>query len=120
MEERGSDEMTTRIPRVGMTMIAAAAALLSVARSGSAEVRLPAGLGDHMVLQRAAPLPVRGWAEPGEQVRVSLADATAETRSGEDGRWQVSLPAQAAGGPFALKVSGQRQLEFEDVLVGEV
>ena len=83
-------------------------------------MRLPAVFGDHMVLQRAAPLPVRGWAEPGEQVRVSLADATAETRSGEDGRWQVSLPAQAAGGPFALKVSGQRQLEFEDVLVGEV
>ena len=35
MEERGRDEMRTRSPRVGMTMIAAAAALLSVARSGS-------------------------------------------------------------------------------------
>ncbi|HIC68258.1 MAG TPA: hypothetical protein EYO90_01860 [Candidatus Latescibacteria bacterium] len=65
-------------------------------------------------------LPVQSWAEPGEQVRVSLADATAETRSGEDGRWQVSLSRAGCGRALRAKVSGQRQLEFEDVLVGEV
>ena len=113
--------MTTRIRRVGMHMIATAAVLLSLAHSGFAEVRLPAIFGDHMVLQRNAPLPVWGWAEPGERVGVFLADATAQTRAGDDGLWRVSLPAQAAGGPFALKMTtASGQLVFGDVLVGEV
>ena len=81
--------MTTRIPRVGMTMIAAAAALLSVARGRSLAITWCC----------SAPLPVRGWAEPGEQVRVSLADATAETRSGEDGRWRCLFPRRLREGP---------------------
>ena len=111
----------TRIRRVGMHMVAAAAVVLSVAHSGFAELRLPAVFGDHMVLQRNAPLPVWGWAKPGERVGVFLADATAETRAGDDGRWRVSLPAQAAGGPFALNVTAESgQLVFRDVLVGEV
>ena len=102
-------------------MIATAAVLLSLAHSGFAEVRLPAIFGDHMVLQRNAPLPVWGWAEPGERVGVFLADATAQTRAGDDGLWRVSLPAQAAGGPFALNVTAASgQLVFRDVLIGEV
>ena len=31
----------------------------------SAELKLPAILGDNMVLQRDLPVPVWGWAEPG-------------------------------------------------------
>ena len=37
-----------------------------------AEVRLPALVGDHMVLQRDTPIRIWGWAEPGERVTVQL------------------------------------------------
>jgi sialate O-acetylesterase len=77
---------------------------------------------DHMVLQRERPLPVWGKATPGQTVTVTLArDITATTRTGADGRWQVSLPAQTAGGPFTLHVSGGGpDVTFHDVWVGEV
>jgi len=58
---------------------------------------------DHAVLQRDKPIPVWGQAAPGEKVTVRLADKIAETTvAGADSRWSVRLPAQPAGGPFAL------------------
>ncbi len=38
-----------------------------------ADVELPSIFGDSMVLQSELPLPVWGWADPGEEVTVSIA-----------------------------------------------
>lgn len=46
--------------------------LMLVAATGFAEVRLPKVLSNHVVLQRDAPIHIWGWADPGEQVTVSL------------------------------------------------
>jgi sialate O-acetylesterase len=62
-----------------------------------ADVRLPRLLGDHMVLQRDLPVRIRGWAEPGEKVTVTLDGQRASTAAGKDGRWAVRLPARKAG-----------------------
>ncbi|MBU0611617.1 MAG: sialate O-acetylesterase, partial [Armatimonadetes bacterium] len=43
-----------------------------------AEVRLPALIGDNMVLQRGLPLKIRGWADAGEKVTVTLKDQKVE------------------------------------------
>ena len=52
--------------RSQLTLVSAAIILAcAVAR---ADVRLPAIFGDHMVLQRNFPVPVWGWADPGETV----------------------------------------------------
>ena len=51
-----------------------------------ADVRLPKIFGDHMVLQRDKPINVWGWAEPGEDVKVTLGAASASTKAGEDGQ----------------------------------
>ena len=48
--------------------------LLLAASFAGAEVRLPALVGSHMVLQRDVPARVWGWAAPGETVTVALAD----------------------------------------------
>ena len=37
------------------------------------EIELPCIFGDHMVLQRGKPIPVRGWSEEGQEVKVSFA-----------------------------------------------
>ncbi len=66
---------------------------------------------DHAVLQRDKPLVVSGRADPGEAVTVTLAGATAAATAGADGRWQVSLPMQSAGGPFVLRRSHSRRGE---------
>ncbi|MCS7314129.1 MAG: sialate O-acetylesterase [Bryobacterales bacterium] len=85
-----------------------------------ADVRLPALISDHMLLQRDLPLRIWGWAEPGEQVTVRLAGQTTETVADSAGRWEVWLRPMAAGGPHELVVRGRNTISVRDVLVGEV
>lgn len=76
---------------------------------------------DNAVVQRDRPLPVWGWAQPGERVDVTFGDARAEASAGADGRWKVELSARGAGGPYVLEArAGGRTQAARDVLVGEV
>jgi beta-xylosidase len=105
------------VRRRAFVTLAAALAAPAIAR---AEVRLPALVGSHMVLQREAPARVWGWAASGEAVRVSVGAAKGEAVAGADGRWSVDLPPQPAGGPFAMTVAGRNTVTLEDVWFGEV
>lgn len=99
-----------------------ATGLLLIASAASAAVRLPAVLSDHAVLQRAASVPVWGWADPQEAVTVEFGKQMATTRAGADGRWRVALDLrQAVATPATLHVRGAANaLAVDDVLVGEV
>jgi len=98
-----------------------AASLLLVVPLAHATVRLPALVGSHMVLQRGRPVPVWGWAAPGERVSVTFRGKTyAASLPDASGRWQATLPATPAGGPYALTIRGQNTIELTDVLVGDV
>ncbi len=103
-------------------LVIAAACMVLVVSAGAAmaEVRLPALFSDHMVVQQQMPVPVWGWASPGEKVTVSLGDQTADTTADKDGRWSVKLGALEAGGPLCLVVRGENTLQIDDVLIGEV
>lgn len=97
-------------------------ALGLLALPACAEVRLPAILSDHMVLQRAARVPVWGWAAPNEAVSVRFGGQARSTRAGLDGRWRVDLDlGSAPQAPGTLVVRGEgNALVVNDVLVGEV
>ena len=94
--------------------------LLVASASAVADVRLPSSFGDHMVLQRDLPIPVWGWADPGEQVTVTLAGQSRTVVADPSGRWSVRLDPMNAGGPHVLKVTGRNSIERQDVLIGEV
>ncbi|MEZ0388408.1 MAG: 9-O-acetylesterase, partial [Verrucomicrobium sp.] len=86
-----------------------------------AEVKLPAIFGDHMVLQRDMKIPVWGWAAAGEKVSVKLDQGTpVETTADPSGKWRVELPAQPAGAPREITVTGTNTVTLKDVLFGEV
>ncbi len=85
-----------------------------------ADVRLPAIFSDHMVLQRDTLVPVWGWADPGEEISVSIAGQTKTTMPGSDGKWMVKLAELKLGESKSLVVKGKNEIVIEDVLVGEV
>jgi sialate O-acetylesterase len=81
---------------------------------------LPHFISDHVVFQRDREVPVWGTADPDEKITVTLASHASMTTAGSDGKWSVRLPAMSAGGPFVLRVSGDKTIEFKDVMIGEV
>lgn len=95
--------------------------MLWVGSSVNGDVKLASVFGKSMVLQRELPVPVWGWAEPGEDVAVSFAGQSKETKAGEDGKWMVKLdPLKASSKPSSLTVTGKNKIVLGDILVGEV
>ncbi|HXY40376.1 MAG TPA: sialate O-acetylesterase [Vicinamibacteria bacterium] len=97
-----------------------ASALLVLPAGAVADMRLPALVGGHMVLQRDRPARIWGWATPGEVIRVSVGGASGQATTASDGRWSIELPPQAAGGPFQMTLTGRNTIALEDVWFGEV
>ncbi len=98
----------------------AALTLLTVIRV-HADVRLPHIIGSNMIIQRDAPIPIWGWAEPGENVDCELGQEKATATANADGRWSVQFAAlPAGGGPLELSVRGHNTLKLTGILVGEV
>ncbi|MEP6668486.1 MAG: sialate O-acetylesterase [Chthoniobacter sp.] len=94
-------------------------ALLAV--TARAELKLPAIIGDHMVLQQKQTNPIWGWDTPGTKVTVTFGDQTKSAEAGADGRWTVKLdPVPVNAQPQTIKIAGTSQKEIQDVLVGEV
>ena len=97
----------------------AASAALTLVLNARADVRLPALFSDNMVLQQNQRVPVWGWADEGEEVKMSFRGKTAKAKA-KDGKWRVNLSRPSAGGPDNLVVEGKNRLELKNVLVGEV
>ncbi len=108
-------------PAPRRSLLSGIAILATLAIQAAADVSLPVIFGDHAVLQRNVSVPVWGWADPGERVRVVLDhEPPLETVAGPDGAWRVALPPHRAGGPHTLTVSGKNTLQRSDLLFGEV
>jgi len=83
-----------------------------------ADISVPQFLGDHMVLQRDADVPLWGWGEPGEAVVVSFAGQAIKAQVKPDGSWMLKLKPMAASSEGRTLTIGTR--EIRDVVTGEV
>ncbi|MFV2066028.1 MAG: sialate O-acetylesterase [Pirellulales bacterium] len=119
MIRNASSPIRSRL-RLAGSFLLVACTLLATPVEVSADIRLPSIFGDHMVLQRDKPLPVWGWAEPGERVTVQVADKRGEATADDQGAWRVTLPAISAGGPHEMVIAGKNTIALADVLIGEV
>lgn len=86
----------------------------------SADVKLPAIISDHAVLQRDMAVPIWGWADPGEEVTATLAGQSKTAKAAADGTWMVKFDKLASDNPLTLEVKGKNSLKVSDLLVGEV
>lgn len=96
--------------------------LLSSLFYSSADVKLPALVSDHMVLQQNTTIIIWGWAAQGEKITVmpGWTKKKFETITNGEGKWQVDIKTPKAGGPYCICVNGQNKIQLKDVMIGEV
>jgi sialate O-acetylesterase len=93
---------------------------LSLAAPARADVRLPAIISDHMLLQRDAPVRIFGFADPGESVTVAFRGQRVETKADAIGRWEAWLQPLTPAAPGDMTIAGLNTIVVSDVLVGDV
>ncbi len=113
--------------KITASCVFTAFAMSVVAFTGNSVAQIPGNLpfvspifGEHMVLQRNKENPIWGWTKPGEKVQVTLDGKTVSAVAGEDGRWIVKVQPPKPGGPYALSIQGSQNIEFKDIMVGDV
>ena len=95
--------------------------LAALSLAAQAELKLPAIIGDNMILQQKQVNPIWGWDTPGSEITVKFAGQTKNAKTGADGKWTVKLDAVPANAkPVTMSIKGTSSMVLKNVLVGEV
>ena len=102
-----------------LTIIALLAVLPALCQ---AKVRLPAVIGDNMVLQQQSEVKLWGWASPWATVRVKCSwGNTAVAKADAGGCWLVKIKTPGASFDRRnITISDGQTLVLENILIGEV
>jgi len=76
--------------------------------------------GTNMVLQAGIENTIWGWADKNEKVSIAMNGKEIKTRADKNGKWVVKLPLMEYGGPYTMILSGKNQVQFTNVMIGEV
>ena len=87
-----------------------------------ANVRLPAVIGSHMVLQQKSEVTIWGWADAGEKIKLKTTwdTTTYNAVASSSAKWNLKIKTPVAGGPYQMTITGNNNIVLEDVLIGEV
>jgi sialate O-acetylesterase len=95
--------------------------VLAMPQQSHAQLRLSRLFTDGLVIQRDTQVPVWGWADPGDQVVVTMRGTDYSAVADSSGAWMVRLAPMTAGGPHTITVrSGDVELHVRDIMVGDV
>ena len=86
------------------------------------KVKLPAMMGDHMVLQQNSSVKLWGWAD-GKKVTVTTSwnNRTYQASTDKDGTWLVKVDTPEGGyTPYSITISDGTPVTLSDILIGEV
>ena len=75
-----------------------------------ADVKLPAVISDHMVLQQDMPVRIWGQADPGEAVSLEFQGQKISGKADAAGKWALFLMPMKAGGPGDVTISGRNSI----------
>jgi len=116
--------MKSKRARLSATMVSVVFGVLLLVSTGAvfAEVRLPAIIGDNMVLQRGKKVPIWGWAQPGEEVMVGVSWTSMRwaITANEEGKWIFKMNPPKTSGPHEMSISGKNLIKIKNIMVGEV
>ncbi|MBN2271129.1 MAG: hypothetical protein JXN61_10975, partial [Sedimentisphaerales bacterium] len=87
-----------------------------------ADIKLPAIIGDDMVLQQGKAVAIWGWADPDEEIMVSASWQSMQwgVKADKDGKWRFNVTSPKAGGPYEITLKGKNTITIRNILVGEV
>jgi sialate O-acetylesterase len=88
-----------------------------------AAIKLPALIGNNMVLQQNSEINVWGWADAGEKVTIqaSWLTATSSAITTSLGDWKTTIKTPESGGPYKMIISGRDySITLENIMIGEV
>jgi len=95
--------------------------LLLIVSPTLAETKLASIFTESMVLQQQSEVTIWGTDEPEQIVQVAGGwGETSEVATDDKGKWRLKLKTPQAGGPYSLEVQGSTEVEFNDILIGEV
>jgi sialate O-acetylesterase len=87
-----------------------------------ADIRLPAVIGNNMVLEQNALVTLLGWGDASEKIYItpSWNNKTDSTISTRDAKWDIKIQTPAAGGPYSIIIKGNNTINLTNVMIGEV
>jgi sialate O-acetylesterase len=88
-----------------------------------AAIKLPALIGNNMVLQQSTTIKVWGWADAGEKITVetSWQKGVATTTTSQGGNWETLIKTPEAGGPYTMVITGRDySVTLQNIMIGEV
>ncbi len=105
-----------------IVLILSSILLLACAGAAVADIKLPAIIGDNMVLQQGGKVSIWGWADPGEEVTVGVSWNSMKfaVTADKDGKWSFRINPPKAGGPYEMTLTGKNTITIKNILVGEV
>ncbi|MHC4727975.1 MAG: sialate O-acetylesterase, partial [Planctomycetota bacterium] len=116
--------MKSKRTRLSATMVLFVFSVLLLTSTGAifADVKLPAIIGDNMVLQRGKKVSLWGWAKPGEEVMVGVSWTSMRwaVTANEDGKWIFKMNPPKTSGPHEMTFSGKNLIRVKNIMVGEV
>ncbi len=105
-------------------ILPAAFLLTAFQMNGQPFLRLPAIIGDHMVLQENSTVTLWGWADPNTTVTVAPSWCEpVSVKAGFDTAWEVKVKTPAATTePQSIVFTGRQKVtvEVKDILIGQV
>lgn len=92
-----------------------------IVQVSNAQLKVSPYFKDHLVLQRNKENQIWGTALKNEKISLEIAGKTMVTITAKDGKWHVSLPSFAEGGPYSIQISTKNEMvKIGDVLFGDV
>lgn len=97
--------------------------VLLCAKYTSANIKLPALIGNNMVLQQKEQIIIWGWDDAGEKVNIQTSwdNQNYESTTSQNGVWQQVVNTPQAGGPYEIKIADRNfDITLKNIMIGEV